>query len=282
LHLSMEVRSLNNRYFKAIIRMPEEIAGLEAELETALRKQVSRGSVTVTVKMRDASADAAHEVNDEALITYLQHLEELGKRFKNQDEKVNIDLTALLALPGVMQPTTSHENLLETVRPVLLGMLDASCAKLLTMRTTEGEALSKDLRKHSEVMAERMKTIRQRAPHVVEEYHKRLRARIDDLAKRAELKIDEKDLLREVAIFAERADIAEEINRMDGHLTQFAEILGNTSKEPSGRTLEFVAQEMLREANTIASKSNDASISRSVVDVKGAIDRIREQAQNVE
>jgi uncharacterized protein (TIGR00255 family) len=122
----------------------------------------------------------------------------------------------------------------------------------------------------------------ERAPRVVEEYHQRLRTRIDELLARAELKVDEKDLIREVAIFAERVDVSEETTRLKGHLDQFDNILSESGGEPAGRTLDFLSQELLREANTITSKSNDVLVSRAIVDVKGAIDRIKEQVQNVE
>ncbi len=124
--------------------------------------------------------------------------------------------------------------------------------------------------------------IEKMAPTVIEEYHQRLRQRIDELLARAELKVVEQDLIREVAVFAERTDIAEEVSRLGAHLEQMQQIVAAPEDEPTGRTLDFLAQELLREANTIASKSNDAAISRAIVEVKGAIDRIKEQAQNIE
>ncbi|MCK6478560.1 MAG: DUF1732 domain-containing protein, partial [Phycisphaerales bacterium] len=113
-------------------------------------------------------------------------------------------------------------------------------------------------------------------------YEQRLRQRIEAMLKEAQVKVDAVDLIREIAVYAERTDIAEEISRLGGHLEQFADLLKPDSDKPVGRTLDFLAQEMLREANTIASKSPDAGISRLIVEVKGAIDRIKEQAANVE
>src|SRR5262249_10029351 len=117
---------------------------------------------------------------------------------------------------------------------------------------------------------------------VVLEYEKRLKTRIETMLKESDVRVDAVDLIREIAAYAERTDIAEELHRLEGHLVQFAELLAGADDRPVGRTLDFLAQEMLREANTIASKSPDAGISRSIVEVKGAIDRIKEQAQNVE
>jgi uncharacterized protein (TIGR00255 family) len=282
-HYSAELRSLNNRYFKATIRLPEEIAGLEAELESALRKRVNRGSLVLAVKMYMPDAQAAHQVNDGALMAYLDHLEAIHRKVRAEgDRAVNIDLTALLGLPGVLLPTRDAENALAKARPVVMKLVDQACDKLDAMRQTEGAATAADLKHHATAIGERLAEIRKRAPAVVEEYHTRLRGRIDDLMARAELKVNEVDLVREVAIYADRADINEEVARLAAHLEQFGSIVNATDGEPAGRTLEFMCQEMLREANTIGSKSNDAQISRAIVEVKSAIDRIKEQSHNVE
>ena len=282
IHYGVEVRSLNNKYFKAAIRLPDEIAGLEAELEAALRKRVNRGSLTLTVKMRAEDATAAMHVNDAALITYLDHLETIHAKITTADRSVHIDLTALLALPGVLLPTAEAEAILDKARPAVLRLTEQACEGMTAMRVKEGRYIGDDLGKHRKLILDRLEVIRQRGPQVVEEYHKRLRSRIDELMARAELKVVEPDLVREVAIFAERSDIAEEVMRLSAHLDQFAEIVRSQDAEPAGRTLDFLAQELLREANTIASKSNDAQISRAIVEVKGAIDRIKEQVQNIE
>jgi uncharacterized protein (TIGR00255 family) len=281
---TVELRSLNNRYFKASIRLPEEFASLEAELETKLRQRVNRGSITVQVRVRQAGAAAAQRVNDEALLTYLEHLETLHKRVAKEygDDKLTINLTELLALPGVLQSDQDSQARLDAARPMLLRLLDRACDRLDAMRLTEGKALATDLARHRQVIRTRLDEVAQRAPQVVEEYHTRLRTRIDELLKRASLSVGEQDLIREVAIFAERSDIAEEVTRLSGHLTQFEQIVGTGDGEPAGRTLDFLSQEMLREANTIASKSNDGTISRAIVEVKGSIDRIKEQVQNIE
>ena len=280
-HYALELRSLNNKYFKASIRMPEQIAGLEAEIESALRKAVHRGSFTVTVKMRLSDAKAASRVNDEALLLYLDHLETIKNKI-NDDQSVNIDLTALLALPGVLQPAEDDETIISKARPVLLDLLKQAIEKMNAMRIAEGEALAADLMKHREVILNRTTEVESRAAVVIDEYHDRLRSRVDQLMARAELSVGENDLIKEVAVYADRSDISEEISRTKGHLDQLQQIIDREDQEPVGRTLDFLAQELLREANTIASKSNDATISKAVVEVKSAIDRIKEQVQNVE
>ncbi|GAB4110498.1 MAG: YicC family protein [Phycisphaeraceae bacterium] len=281
IHYSVELRSLNNKYFKCTVRLPDQLQGLEAELEAQLRKRVSRGSFTLTVKFKTSDAQAVSKVNDEAILTYLDHLETIHAKI--QDRAVQIDLTQLLALPGVLQPAEDEASLLAKARPVVARLLDEAIEKLLAMRAKEGQALAADLSQHLELILDRMKQIADRAPAVIEEYHQRLRARMDELLSRAELKADEQLLIREVAVFAERADISEEVSRMAGHVAQFQEIIASKDNgEPVGRTLDFLAQEMLREANTIGSKSNDAQISRAMIEAKSAVDRIKEQVQNVE
>ena len=148
------------------------------------------------------------------------------------------------------------------------------------MRQREGKSLFDELMKHVNVISTSLEEIAKRAPSVIEDYHKRLTQRVSQLMSKAELKVNEVDLIKEVAVFAERADIAEEIQRLSHHLKAFEDAC--QSDEHSGRKLDFITQEMLREANTIGSKANDAPIARHIVEIKGAIDRLKEQVQNVE
>jgi len=277
---TLELRSLNNKFFKLGCRLPEELSGLEAELEAMLRKAVSRGSFTMALKTKVDDTHAASRINEEALMTYLGHLEVV--RTKVHDQAVNIDLTQLLAMPGVLMPAQDADAAIGQARPILRDLLATAIGKLTAMRQTEGEALAKDLNHQLAFLLERVEMIAERSPTVVNEYHDKLSARVNDLMAKAELKVNETDLIREVAIFADRADIAEEVTRLRQHVKQFREILDAPDEEPAGRTLDFLAQEMLRESNTIGSKCNDAQISRCVVELKSAIDRIKEQVQNVE
>lgn len=162
--------------------------------------------------------------------------------------------------------------------PLLRKALDG----LVHMRDREGVALQADLEGHRGYIAQRLERLISLAPGVIAEYETRLKARIEALLGGSQISISQVDLIREIAVYAEKTDIAEEIKRLGGHLDQFRDLLGADDARPVGRTLDFLAQEMLRETNTIASKSPDAAISRAAVEVKGAIDRIKEQAQNVE
>jgi uncharacterized protein (TIGR00255 family) len=277
-HFVVEIRSLNNKYFKSTIRLPEDLQGLEAELDSALMKRFSRGSIVLTGRFSDTSAAAAAQINTAAIQRYLEQL--LAVPGLGHDS-AHIDLGALLSLPGVVI-TSTGEELLDRVRPIFLKLVEDASEKLVGMRTREGAALHADLHRHRQIIADRLAVIAERAPKVVALYQDRLRARINTLLAEVGATVKDEELLREVAIYAERCDIAEEVARLGGHLAQFRDIIDSQDREPAGRTLDFLTQEMLREANTIASKSLDAEISRRIVEIKGAIDRIKEQAQNVE
>lgn len=275
-HYAIEIRSLNNRFFKAVIKTPDALSGLEPELETLLREQLGRGSVTYILKMRSDSAEAAYKINTQALKAYIDQLQAV----MGIDGVLKLDVGSLLALPGVCQEPRDDTDEMERHGPIVRELTVKAILKLNAMRKREGEALFNDLMKHAKVISSNLSEIAKRAPFVVEEYHKRLAQRVNQLVQKAELKLDERDLIKEVAVFAERADISEEIQRLTSHLEAF-ETACRAGEHP-GRKLDFITQEMLREANTIASKANDADIGRRVVDIKGAIDRLKEQVQNVE
>jgi uncharacterized protein (TIGR00255 family) len=277
-HYFLELRSLNNKYFKGVIRLPEPLQGLEAELESLLRKRIDRGTVTLTASCSDESAAAAYHINTAALESYVTQLQSMSAKYPD----FKLDVAALLALPGVLQPPGDEEDRLGRARTALTDLLNKACGELIAMRRREGNTLRDELLAHRQFISQRLATIRDLAPGVVQDYERRLKSRLDQMAAEANLKLDAADLIREIAVYAERTDIAEEIARLTAHLDQFGELLNSTEDRPLGRTLDFLAQEMLREANTIASKSPDAVISKHIVEIKGAIDRIKEQAQNVE
>jgi uncharacterized protein (TIGR00255 family) len=276
-HYAVEIRSLNNRFFKAVIKLPDNVSGLEPELETMLREQLGRGSITYILKTRSESAEAAYHINTHALDAYLEQLQKLKSASKGN---LNIDLGALLQLPGVCQEPRDESDEIERHGQTIRELTAKAVIKLNTMRAREGEALFKDLMKHITVISTNLSEIARRAPFVIDDYHKRLTQRVNTLISKAELTVNAADLLKEIAVFAERADIAEEIQRLTSHLGAFEQAC--REGEHAGRKLDFISQEMLREANTIASKANDAQIARHIVEIKGAIDRLKEQVQNVE
>jgi uncharacterized protein (TIGR00255 family) len=277
-HYALEVRSLNTKYFKSLIRLPEELQGLEAVLEPLLARRLTRGSVFVSVRFSDSSANAAANINANALARYLEQLLTVpGLR----NDQTRIDLGTLLTLPGVLV-NDAMERRLEEARQVLPRLVEEACDKVMTMRCREGETLHAELHRHCRAIADELKVIATRVPAVVQLFQERLRQRMGALLAESGTAVREEDLIREVAIYAERSDIAEEVSRLEGHLAQFIEIIDARDQEPSGRTLDFLSQEMLREINTIGSKCMDVEVSRRSVAIKGAIDRIKEQAQNVE
>jgi len=184
-----------------------------------------------------------------------------------------------MQLPGVCVPPPL-EDIVEATHDDLLRLIEQAMDQLLVMRNREGKVLRDDLLGNVMVIDQQLQIVARRAPDVVRDYHARLAARVAELMNTGSLPLDTEQLTREVAVFAERCDVAEEISRLSAHVSQFREAAD--SPEPAGRKLDFIAQEMLREANTIGSKSNDAEIARAVVEIKTAIDRIKEQAANAE
>lgn len=275
-HYAIEIRSLNNRFFKPIIKLPENVSGMEPELESTLRERLGRGSITCILKMRSNSAEAAYHINTEALAAYVTQL----KAVKGLDGVARIDLAGLVQLPGVCQEPRDESDEIERHGPSIRQLANIAIDKLIVMRQREGKGLFDDLMRHVSLIRADLKEIQQRAPFVVEDYHRKFSARVNQLLSKAEIEVNPADLLKEVAVYAERADISEEIQRLGSHTEAFEHAC--QSGEHAGRKLDFITQEMLREANTIASKANDAQIARHIVEIKGAIDRLKEQVQNVE
>lgn len=270
----VEIRSVNNRYLKLATRLPEQFEFLEAEIESVVRKRITRGSLTLKLHYRDLSAAAAQEINVEAVKHYLSQLSSI------MQPNFNVDVATLAMLPGVCQPQEISDEQREQCAAVALRLADQAISKLIEMRNVEGQVLADDLRKHCGIVRENLAAIEARIGTVVVEYRDRLLHRVRELLAGSGAKLGEEDLLREVSVYAERSDISEEISRLRSHLDQFDVNLGN--REPSGRKLDFISQEMLREANTIGSKAGDAAIARHTIEIKAAIDRIKEQVQNAE
>ncbi len=276
MHVAVEIRSVNNRSFKAMLRLPDALTSLEGELEAWLARRVARGSVSLTVRIGDGTSRSAGRINTQALKSYLEQLHTVTGNTSN-----SLDAGALLGLPGVVVDDGGAE-ICVAAKPVLEQLLEEATKLLFVMRDREGEALRTLLVSLGKTIEDRLREIRDRAPEVSRLYGERLKARMTAMLSEAGVAARQEDVLREVANFSERADIAEEVQRLGGHLGEFRKLLDAANPEPIGRTLDFLAQEMLREANTIASKASDFEIARRVVDMKTAIDRIKEQAANAE
>ncbi|NQU74723.1 MAG: YicC family protein [Planctomycetes bacterium] len=269
----IEIRSVNGRYFKANLRLPEMWTHAEVEIEKMLRVRLTRGTVNFALRMRMAGEVAASTVNAQALQRYVEQA-----RSALPAEAV-LDVGTMLLLPGVCQPPLA-DDLCEKSSPALMAAIEQAIESLLQMRRQEGLSTHTDLMAQCRVIEQELSAVWDRKQTVVADFHDRLLARVNELVNSAELKVNEQDLVREVAVFAERSDISEEVVRLRSHIDQFRRVADKD--DHPGRKLEFISQEMFREANTIASKANDADIARAVVEIKTAIDRIKEQVQNVE
>jgi uncharacterized protein (TIGR00255 family) len=278
-HYSLEVRSLNNKYFKCSMRLADELQTLEPEIESELRRRLNRGTITVIAKVHGLDEAAAMTINHRALDRYIDQLHHSKHAASGT---LRFDAGTLLALPGVLIPPGDDQARIVNARIAIKRVLNEAVDHLVSMRTREGVMLAEELMIHHAAIQAHLRRIADRVPTVVDEYQSRLLQRVRALLSDAEVRVDNIDLIREVAVYAERSDIAEEVARLGAHLDQFRELLEAEDGRAIGRTLEFLAQEMLREANTIASKSSDAEISRYTVEIKGAIDRIKEQVLNVE
>jgi len=271
----VEIRAVNGRYLKCHVRLPEELQGIETSLEEIASRLLDRGTVTITVRLGGGAMEPSAVINSEAVEHYLEQLRPLA-----EDKGLNLQFSDLLDLPGVV--TTEDEELRRNkAAPSIQNLVKSACADLDGMRRREGEALQEELKGILDEIRSDLEVIRERAPIVVDLYEARLRQRMETLLSTVGSTVGTDDLVREVAVFAERSDIAEEISRLGGHLDHFHELLNSDSQEPVGRTLDFLAQEMLRETNTIGSKCLDGDVSRRIVVIKGAIDRIKEQVQNI-
>jgi uncharacterized protein (TIGR00255 family) len=280
---SVEIRSVNNRFYKAVIKLPDKLASLEPEIDRVMREALIRGSIVLSIAVKDRNPTSSVTINDAVLRTYLEKIQALLG--SGGAAAVQLDVAHLLSLPGVVEAGEDSVEYVQTHEELVLRLVKEAIGKLNDMRKREGAALWADLQRHVEIIRTSLAKIAEQAPQVAKNYHERLRARVNQMVADAKLSLSDHDLLKEVALFADRADISEEIARLGGHLDQFISVCQKTEGPAGagdGRKLDFIAQEMLREANTIASKANDTAIARLTVDIKSSIDRIKEQVQNAE
>lgn len=283
---TVEIKTLNNRYFKANIKLPELVAFLEQDIDKLLRENLSRGTINYVLSLKEVSANELFNIDEAALRAIVERLSKIDT---SADIKCNIDIGSLLVLPGILAPVSPDEKAAKQIRTEILRTTQQAIDRLKQMRAAEGAALAADLDAHCEAIGKKLKQIGARTAVVLREYQKKLKKRVDELLADAKLKLDEETLAREVAVFADRSDISEEIARLDSHLQQFAESCKaepkgrrDSANAAAGRRLDFLSQEMLREINTIASKASDSKITHCAVDIKCRIDRIKEQVQNIE
>ena len=282
--LSVEVRTVNNRGFKCTPRVNDALSSLESQIEALARSLIHRGSVHLAINLRRPSNDALPNIDTGVLQAYYEKLE-LTRNAVGSDAP--IDLTSLITLPGVInsakQDRRDDKKLWAFVEQVVTAAID----NLNEMRSAEGANMAESLEADCQQIKVHLDRISELAPRSVQAYQDRLESKIKRVLAEREISAEPADLLREVQIYADRADISEEITRLGSHLTMFKDVLNGTAndtgqREPTGRKLDFIIQELFRETNTIGSKAADAEVSANVVEIKCAIERMRELVQNLE
>lgn len=271
----VEIRSVNHRFRDVVVRVPRDLSPLEDRVRAVVQARVFRGRVDVAV-VRDDYGRRPRTVRADAALAkaYVDALDGLRQTLSISG---GVDLPLLLSLPDLVKIEEEKEDV-EASWPAVERGVTAALDRLIAMREAEGVRLRADLLERLSRLERLAEAIADRAPRVVEDYHARLGRRVQELA--GGVAVDPGRLAAEVALFADRSDITEEVTRFRSHLAQFRATVGGTGAV--GRTLEFIVQEMGRETNTIGSKANDLEITRHVIAIKGDLESLREQIQNVE
>lgn len=271
-----EVRSVNNRFLKVSLRAREGFGLLESRVEALVRGQVRRGAVQVTLEISGPAAPASRSLDAGQLGAYLGQLDTFCA---DRGLPAPRSLDGLLALPGILVESAPSPETIEAAWPLVERAVRAALDGLDRMRRTEGESLARDMRAGCDALRAVAERIRARVPLVLSEQRDRLRERVGRILEQQGLKLADGDVAREIALLADRSDIAEELVRLESHVGQFVGLLAEDSP---GRSLDFLSQELAREANTIGSKSSDVAIAHAVVELKTLVERLREQVQNIE
>jgi uncharacterized protein (TIGR00255 family) len=273
--LAVELKSVNHKFCEVKVRLPRELGALEAMVQKRVKERVTRGAVEVTVRRAAKTGTGlVPQADVELARQYVRAWSELASALGLPDEVRLRDVALLPDVIRVEEPQVHLEDATVALDLAVTAALDG----LSAMRVKEGEALEAELSARLALVSSLVTDLVRLAPKAVEEYQVRLAERIAELAKG--VSVDPQRLAQEVAIFAERTDVAEELTRLNSHISQFQTLLA--SKEPVGRKMDFLVQEMHREVNTTGSKSQHPEISSRVVALKVELERIREQVQNVE
>jgi uncharacterized protein (TIGR00255 family) len=272
--LAVEIRGVNHRFLDVRVRVPRELGDLAAYVEQVAREKLTRGRYEVAVRIDGVGLGAPALDRDRARAAF-RALCELRDELAPGSE---VPLSLLGTIPELF--VSSVEREIDRVRESARRAFEGAAVALDAMRAREGTALQEDLVKRLERVRRLARDVERRAPEVVEAHRKRLRDRAERLRASTDIDVDAARLEQEIAMFAERSDVCEELTRLESHCAQFAALL--SSDEAIGRRLDFLLQEMAREANTVGAKSPDAQIAHAIVEVKAEIERMREQVQNVE
>jgi uncharacterized protein (TIGR00255 family) len=275
--MSIEVRAVNNRYFKLVTKTPERYQSLEGEIERVVRESITRGTVNVSVRVDGVAGSSAYRLDAVVLKGYWQQLMSLTSSL---GAKPPDNLGSLLSLPGVVADGDSGTTDPREDWPLIEAALREALVKLHDFRAAEGSSMEQDLQLNLRTVSTELEKIAARAPQIVRDFRDKLRDRVAELLRDGEATVEPSDLIREVSIYAERCDVSEEILRLRSHLDQFQSFV--RQPQSAGRKLDFLTQEMVREVNTIGSKANNSEVAHAVVEIKAAVERMREVLQNVE
>ena len=276
-NITVEIKSVNHRYSDISVKMPRRYGFAEDKVKSAVKEKLRRGKADVSIMVENITEnDINIKLNQPIAKQYYDNLKALQESFDLSGE---ISLQLLSTMPDVMKAIADVEDEEEITRAILIPVSQA-VANLESMREIEGEKLAADLIEKGKKIKSILDKIEERAPGVVRDYTSRLRERIAELLD-GSVTVPEERILTEAAIFADKCSIDEEITRLNSHLTQLEKIL-KEGKEAEGKKLDFLVQEMNREANTIGSKTNDITITNYMLEIKSEIEKIREQVQNIE
>lgn len=275
----VEIRSLNNKYLKINTKIPESLTDFEERIGKLIKKEMFRGTVNLTLEYKTSEQEPKCFINKDVLKKYYSSVCETREEISS---KQDVSLEKLISLPGVLEFKKDTENgkVADSVWLELEKSIKFAIDDLNQMKGAEGRNLQLEIEKWTNQISLLLDKIETKSANVVSGYRDRIHERISSLLEGTEIKIDKSDLYKEVAIFADRCDISEELGRLRSHLLLLNDVMEN--EEPTGRKLEFIVQEMFREANTIAAKANNADIIKDVIDVKTEIERTKEQVFNVE
>lgn len=275
--ITVEIRSVNHRYFEFSCRTPRGYGFLDDKLKAYVNSKVSRGKVDVFVSV-SASDELPAEVtvNHQLVAGYIKAMQEISETYKIDNDVSVVALSRFSDIYTVHKAAEDEEEIISDV----LSAVDIAIESFVKMRETEGERLKADILSRANIILSIVEEIEQRSPQTVKEYEQRLLERIKQTLTDNDVSVDEQRVLTEVAIFADKVAVAEETVRLRSHFEQLKEFL--EYDEPVGRKIDFIIQEMNREANTIGSKVQDAILAHKVVDIKSEIEKIREQVQNIE
>jgi uncharacterized protein (TIGR00255 family) len=273
--ISVELRTVNHRFFSPSLKLPSALSRWEGEVRDALRKRIARGHVTVSARM-ERSADLGAVIDEARFAQYAAQLTALRDKYTLGGE---IDVATVLRMPEVVR-AGGEDDVLDGGAAALVGIVDAAANELSTMREREGARLAAVILERLALIEVAVERIATRAPERVIAQRDRL---VENIARLTNgVALDEQRVAQEIAILADRLDVGEEIDRFRVHIAAFASALRDGDGEPVGKRLGFLLQEMLREANTAGSKANDALIQRDVIAIKEELERIREQVENIE